>query len=194
VFLQKKGFIETARRVVDIDHNIYLIGYRYKCGMDECRRDYRSWSAELLNVLPAAVAAEFPFLLTWRCGISKRLASLLRTSIQGGIGPTAFTQMIQSFHYERFDELHEQYLHLVDDRFKACAPQFWTKKESFGMFSDRAGYAGFIPSASYFARFYDMLVERDAPELKQCIALLPARTLAIDHSFKVRHRDLARPS
>ena len=59
------------------------------------------------------------------------------------------------------------------------------KKESFGTFSDWNGYAGFVPSASYFARLYDMLVEQDSPELKQCIALLPARTLAIDHSFKV---------
>ncbi|KAF8451047.1 hypothetical protein L210DRAFT_3640047 [Boletus edulis BED1] len=30
-----------------------------------------------------------------------------------------------------------------------------------------------------------MLIEHDTPKLKQCIALLPACTLAIDHSFKV---------
>ncbi|KAF8134402.1 hypothetical protein EV363DRAFT_1561939 [Boletus edulis] len=188
VYLQKQGFIENARRVVDINCNMYLIGYRYQCGVDGCRRSYRSWSPEILDILPAAVSAEFPFLLTRRSGISKPLASLLRASIQGGMGADAVTQMIQSFHYEKFDELHAQYLQLVLDRFKACPPHFWVKKESFGTFSDPNGYAGFVPSASYLARFYDMLVERDSPELKQCIALLPARTLAIDHSFKVVKR------
>ena len=48
--------------------------------------------------------------------------SLLRASVQGGMGANAFMQMIQSFHYEKFDELHSQYLWLVLDHFKACAP------------------------------------------------------------------------
>ncbi|KAF8432539.1 hypothetical protein L210DRAFT_3650237 [Boletus edulis BED1] len=115
----------------------------------------------------------------------QQLVSLLRTSIQGGIGPMAFRQMIQSFHYEQFDRLHEQYLHLVHDCFKGCPSHFWTKKEGFSTFGDQSGYAGSVPSGPYFAWFYAMLVERDTPKLKQCIALLPACTLAIDHSFKV---------
>ena len=102
------------------------------------------------------------------------------------MGADSITQIIQSFHYEKFDKLHAQYLQLVLDRFKSCPPHFWVKKENFGTFSDPNGYAGFVPSSSYLARFYDMLVEHDSPELKQCISLLPARTLAIDHSFKVR--------
>lgn len=185
VYLQKQEFIESTRWVVDINCNVYLIGYRYQCGVDGCRHSYRSWSPEILDILPAAVSAKFPFLLTRRSGISKQLASLLQASIQGGMGADAVTQMIQSFHYEKFDELHAQYLQLVLDRFKACPSHFWVKKESFDTFSDLNGYAGFVPSAPYLARFYDMLVERDSPELRQYITLLPARTLAIDHSFKV---------
>ena len=32
VHLQKHGFTDMARRVVDIDRNIYIVGYRYLCG------------------------------------------------------------------------------------------------------------------------------------------------------------------
>lgn len=56
---------------------------------------------------------------------------------------------------------------------------------SFGKFRDCEGYAGFVPSASYFGRFYDMLVEETAAESQQLIASLPADVVKQDHSFKV---------
>ncbi|KAJ8582357.1 hypothetical protein M405DRAFT_876164 [Rhizopogon salebrosus TDB-379] len=188
VFLQRLGWIGKPRRVVDVDRNIYIIGYRYACVNLTCRKTYRSWSPAILGVLPTAVAMQFPFQLTYRSGLSNSLVSLLHSSIRAGIGPVPFAQMLQSFHYRRFDELHLQYLELVHDRYKSCPKQFWVRKRAFGLFSDRSGYAGFVPSAGYLCRFYDMLIEQWSPEMKQFIAMLPARVLAIDHSFKIIKR------
>ncbi|KAG0696824.1 hypothetical protein DFH29DRAFT_1024356, partial [Suillus ampliporus] len=176
------------RRVVDVAWNVYIIGYHYNCVHPGCRKTYRSWSSAILNVLPAPVAMQFPFQLTYRSGLSNSLVSLLHSSIRAGIGPVPFMQMLQSFHYEHFDNLHLQYLELMHDCYKSCPKQFWVRKQAFGSFSDRNGYAGFVPSAGYLRHFYDMIIERRSTEMKQCIAMLPARVLAIDHSFKIIKR------
>lgn len=55
----------------------------------------------------------------------------------------------------------------------------------FGAFGDQSGYAGYVPTAKYFAKFYDMLVEESAPAMCQLIALLPADVIKQNHSFKV---------
>lgn len=185
VFLQRLGWIGKPRHVVYVAQNVYIIGYCYNCVHPGCRKTYQSWSSAILNVLPAPVAMQFPFQLTYRCGLSNSLISLLHSSIRAGIGPVPFMQMLQSFHYEHFHNLHLQYLELVHDRYKSCPKQFWVHKQAFGLFSDRNGYAGFVPSAGYLRRFYDMIIEQRLTEMKQCIAMLPARVLAIDHSFKV---------
>ncbi|KAG1737730.1 hypothetical protein EDB19DRAFT_1829328 [Suillus lakei] len=97
-----------------------------------------------------------------------------RTSTSGaGIGPVPFMQMLQSFHYENFNNLHLQYLELVHDRYKSCPKQFWVCKQALGSFSDQNGYARFVPSAGYLHHFYDMIIEWQSMEMKQCIAMLP---------------------
>ena len=58
-------------------------------------------------------------------------------------------------------------------------------KSPFGEFRDQDGYAGYVPSQGYFGRFYDMMVEAEAPELQQMISSRPAQVLKHDHSFKV---------
>lgn len=80
VHLQKHGFTDMARRVVDIDRNIYIVGYRYLCGHKDCKRVYQSWSPAILQVLPPALARAFEFRLTYRSGITEQLAILLRES------------------------------------------------------------------------------------------------------------------
>ncbi|KAG1721545.1 uncharacterized protein EDB91DRAFT_1064357, partial [Suillus paluster] len=185
VFLQQLGWIGKPQRVVDVAQNVYIIGYRYNCVHPGCRKTYQSWSSAILNVLPAPVAMQFPFQLTYRSGLSNSLVSLLHSSIRAGIGPMPSMQMLQSFHYEHFNNLHLQYLELVHDCYKSCPKQFWVRKQAFGSFSDRNGYAGFVPSAGYLRHFYDMIIEWRSTEMKQCIAMLPVRVLAIDHSFKI---------
>ena len=187
VHLQKHGFTDMARRVVDIDHNIYIVGYRYLCGHKDCKRVYQSWSPAILQVLPPALARAFEFRLTYRSGITQRLATLLRESFRSGIGPDQFTTMIESFHYRRFDCLQSQFLEMVLDRQQGTLSRYWTATNPFSEFRDLNGYAGFVPSASYFGHFYDRLVEESARETQQMIAALPVDVLKQDHSFKVSY-------
>jgi hypothetical protein len=93
--------------------------------------------------------------------------------------------MVQSLHYHRYDELQLQYLEMLRDRKQGNMSQFFEKATPFGAFSDRDGYAGFVPSAQYFRVFYDVLIEGWSRELVQRLAMLPARRLGIDESFKV---------
>ena len=55
----------------------------------------------------------------------------------------------------------------------------------FGAFGDWNGYAGFVPGARYFAKFYDMLIEESAPAMRQLVSSLPVDVIKQDHSFKV---------
>jgi hypothetical protein len=187
VFLQKHGFTDRCRRVVDINRNVYIVGYRYLCGHPGCKQVYQSWSPAILNVLPPAIARSFEFRLTYRSGLSRQLMMLLRNSFRSGIGPDQFTTMIESFHYQCFDELQAQFLEMVLDRStRGSLSQYWTAIKPFSDFRDPDRYAGFVPSATYFGGFYDMLVEESSREIHQMIASLPADVLKQDHSFKVR--------
>lgn len=192
VLLQSLGWVDKPRRVVDIDHNTFIIGYRYRCVT--CHHTYRSWSTSILNVLPRALAAQFTFRLTFRCGLSDQLAALLRDTFRSGMGPEVFTQMIQSFHRRQFDQRHVQYLEMIRDRKDGILGAFHIKSKPFGRFNDRDGYAGYVPRAPYFCRFYDAMVEADEAEMRQHISMLPAKILAIDHSFKVCSLSMASTS
>ena len=59
------GWPQAPRRVVDIDLMLYIVGYRYYCGQDDCRKTYQSWSPAIMDVLPLVLAAQFPFCLTY---------------------------------------------------------------------------------------------------------------------------------
>jgi hypothetical protein len=39
-------------RIVDIDRNIFVIGYRYYCGHEACGKTYQSWLQAVLDVIP----------------------------------------------------------------------------------------------------------------------------------------------
>ncbi|GBE82644.1 hypothetical protein SCP_0410290 [Sparassis crispa] len=189
VFLQKHGWVDKPRRVVDIDHCEYIIGYCYQCGnQPHCGRTYRSWSPAILDILPKALAVQFTFRLTFHSGLTDRLVSLLCDSFRSGMGAETFTKTIQSLHYRRYDQLHLQYLEMIKDRKDGNLGMFFTKCTPFSAFGDRNGYAGFVPKADYFRQFYDTLIEFWAPEMQQCIAMLSARVLSVDHSFKVTKR------
>lgn len=185
VFLQRLGWVERPRHVVDVDKCIYIIGYRYRCGQELCSKTYRSWSPAILDVLPKSLAIQFVFRLTYRSGVTNALAGLLREAFRCGMGPQSFTSMVQSLHYRRYDDLHLQYLEMLCDRKLGNMANFFEKVAPFGAFGDRDGYAGFVPSPPYFRMLYDTLIEGWSREMVQRMAMLPARRLAIDESFKV---------
>ena len=186
VYLQRHSFAPYPCRVVDIDQNVYIVGYQYTCGHKDCRKTFFSWNSAILDMLPRPLQDQFQFRLTYRSGLTLRLASLLRESFSAGVGPEQFTTMIEAAHYQRYDLLQCQFLEMVLHRSEQGAlSTLWAKATPFGAFHDHGGYAGFVPSARYFARFYDMLVEESAPAMRQLIALLPADVIKQDHSFKV---------
>jgi hypothetical protein len=180
VFLQRLGWVEKPRRVVDIDKCVYIIGYRYRCGQGLCGRTYRSWSPAILDVLPPSLSAQFTFRLTYRSGLTNSLANLLHEVFRCGLGPQSFTSMVQSLHYHRYDELHLQYLEMLRDCKQGNMLNFFEKVTPFGAFGDRNGYTGFVPSAQYFRVFYDTMIEGWSHEI-----VLPARRVGIDESYKV---------
>ncbi|KAI1787068.1 hypothetical protein LXA43DRAFT_1098652 [Ganoderma leucocontextum] len=134
------------------------------------------------------VATQFPFHLTHRGGLSDELVALLRECFLEGIGLIPFTKLLRSLHYRRYDLLRVQYYEMARERMEGTAAKFLAKLTHFGEFSDRDGYAGYLPGHNYFARFHDALIEDWTPELQQLISMVSARILAIDHSFKVNKR------
>jgi len=173
------------RRVTDIEANIFIIGQRYYCGDERCRRTYQSWSKAILDAIPQSLATHFTYSLTFRSGLTDRLVALLRSCFQRGMGPSPFAEMIRTFHIRRYELLHIQYLEMVKTRAQFATTGILALHRPFGTWADVDGYAGFVPSQSYFRAFYDALIEKHAPEIDQHMAMLPADILSIDHSFKV---------
>jgi hypothetical protein len=184
--LAKAGFSPAPRRVIDIDQNIYILGYRYYCGMKGCGKSYQSWSPAVLSVLSPALRIKFSFHLTHHLGLTDGLVALLRSSFQRGLGPAPFVEMIRTFHIRRHEQLHIQYLEMVKDRISSVQASFLPLHSPFGLWDDLDGYAGYVPSHKYFRSFYDVFIERHAAEIDQHMAMLSGRILCIDHSFKVR--------
>ena len=94
IMLHLLGWPQAPQRVVDIDLTLYIVGYRYYCGQNDCQKTYQSWSPAIMDVLPPVLAAQFPFCLTYRCGVTNHLIALLRSSFHYGHGPRPFAEMI----------------------------------------------------------------------------------------------------
>ncbi|KAK2464000.1 hypothetical protein APHAL10511_003944 [Amanita phalloides] len=185
VMLRLLGWPQAPRRVVDIDLTLYIVGYWYYCGQGDCRKTYQSWSSAIMDVLPPVVAAQFPFCLTYRCGVTDRLIALLCSSFQYGHGPRPFAEMIRSFHIRRYEQLMLQYYELVRMRKDSTLSGLLPKHLRFGAWDDRAGYAGYVPSGHYFGALYNLVIENHAKQIDQCMAMLSCCIMMIDHSFKV---------
>ncbi|GBE79022.1 hypothetical protein SCP_0202190 [Sparassis crispa] len=185
VFLRRLTWSNSPRRVVDLKYNIFIIGYRYYCGHPDCHKTYQSWSPDILNVLPAPLAQQFTFHLTYQNGLSDQVVALLRLCFQRGLGPVPFAETLRTMHVRHFDRLHLQYLEMVKLCMLAVKTGLLALHEEFGAWDDPKGYAGYVPSAKYLHSFYDMHIESHAPEMDQYTAMLPACVLSIDHSHKV---------
>jgi hypothetical protein len=93
--------------------------------------------------------------------------------------------MIKTFHVRYYEQLQVQYLEMVLMCAHASATGLLALHQPFSVWGDSDGYAGFVPSHRYFRSFYDSLIEKHASEIDQHMAMLPARILCIDHSFKI---------
>jgi hypothetical protein len=184
-YLHAKGWPNTPRRVVDLEECIYVIGYRYACPQTACRKSYLSWSPDFLSSLPRSVSLHFTHHLTYRSGLTDRVVSLMRASFQHGIGPGPFAEMIRTQHIRRYEQLHLHYLETVYIHLRSSTAHFLLNFKPFGLFDDRDGYAGFTPSPNYFWDFYVNFISSHAAEMDQHMAMLSAKVLQIDHSYKV---------
>lgn len=189
--LWKHGFAEYPRRITDLDRNVWLVGFRYRCSHPECRKTFLSWSSSLLGVLPPLLTAQFNFHLTCRAGLTDRVATLLRSCLARGVSVHAFTDMIRRFHIREYERRHLCYLQMIHAQRGSVADFFKVKYERFSEFGDRNGYAGYTPSNLYFQRFYVKFIEGHAHEMDQHMAMLSARVLSVDHSHKVCCRTLS---
>ncbi|KAG2133034.1 hypothetical protein DEU56DRAFT_739210 [Suillus clintonianus] len=185
VMLRVLGWPKQPRRVVDMEHLVFIIGHRYRCVHDECKKTFQSWSPAIMRVLPPPLVALFPFHLTYRCGLAERLIGVLRTSFQGGIGPSPFSKYIRTMHIRHYEQLHVAYLETVRQRMQASASGLLPSSRPFPRWNDPSGYAGYVPSHRYFRAFYDSLIELHAAEMDQHMAMQSAEGLSHDHSFKV---------
>ncbi|KAI0683211.1 hypothetical protein BC835DRAFT_1311178, partial [Cytidiella melzeri] len=185
VLLQKLGWPQGPRRVVDVNNILFIIGFRYRCGRPECKRTYLSWSPTILNVLSPFLASSFKFHLTSRCALSDQLAGLLRHCFQRGIGPSPFSDMIRKLHVRHYEQRQLEYLQAVSLRMSSGLFMFTVSFQRFRAWDDPSGYAGFVPSPSFFAGFYNYLIEKHTIAMDQHMSMLSARILSVDHSHKV---------
>lgn len=185
IYLRNKGWPKAPRRVVDLEECIYIIGYRYVCGHQDCKKTYTSWSPSLVSALPRSLAMEFTHHLTFRSGLTDRVVSLMRTCFQHGIGSGPFAELIRTNHIRRYEQRQLQYLEMVYVRLQSSIAGLLAKFEPFGVFDDREGYAGFSPCPNYYRSFYVKFVSSHAPEMDQYTAMLSADVIQIDHSYKV---------
>ena len=187
VMLRVLGWPKQPRRIVDLEHLVFIIGHRYRCVHGDCKKTFQSWSPAIMRVLPPPLAALFPFHLTYRCGLTDRLVGVLRASFQRGIGPFPFAKYLRTMHIRYYERLHVSYLETVRQRMQASASGLLPSHRPFLLWNDPSGYAGYVPTHRYFRAFYDSLIELHADEMDQHMAMLSAEGLSHDHSFKVHH-------
>ncbi|KAG6847920.1 hypothetical protein H0H93_004886 [Arthromyces matolae] len=184
IYLRHLGWPRGPRRTIDIEDNIYIVGYRYNCAHEKCKKTYQSWSPEILRVLPRPLALQFTFHLTYRCGLTDRVVTLLRSAFQRGQGPRPFAEMLRVSHIQKYEHLEMEYLELVKLRISSVVSGMLSLHEPFSSWDDLDGYGSYIPSARYFSDFYNHLIESHASEIDQQMAMLSARMMCIDHSHK----------
>lgn len=185
VMLRILSWPKRPRRVVDIEHLVFIIGHRYYCGHGDCKKTYQSWSPAILNSIPAPLASQFSFHLTHRCGLSDRMVAILRASFQRGIGPHPFAEIVRRMHLRFYELRHLEYLETVRQRAQSTAAGLLARHLPFPRWGDPSGYGGYTPSHRYFRGFYDAMIERHAGDIDQHMAMLSAELLSHDHSFKV---------
>ena len=186
ILLCANGWPKAPRRVVDLERCIFVIGYRYYCPHQLCKKTYLSWSPALLSALPRGLSMLFTHHLTYRGGLTDRVVAMLRSSFLRGVGPGPFAETIRINHLHQYEHLQLQYLEIVYTRQQSAMANLLGKFEPFGAFDDRDGYAGFVPSPRYFRDFYIYFIASHASSMDQYTAMLSARILQIDASFKVR--------
>ncbi|KAG1878531.1 hypothetical protein C8R48DRAFT_768097 [Suillus tomentosus] len=59
VMLRVLGWPQQPRRVVDLEHLVFIIGHQYYCGHEECKKTFQSWSPTILQAIPPPLEPSF---------------------------------------------------------------------------------------------------------------------------------------
>jgi len=189
--LQRHQVISRPRRCADFESTFWIIGYRYRCR--KCTHPksgkttvtFRSWDRRILNVIPPALASEFPAHLSHRSGISLSLFSWMRSCFNYGMGSKQFSDALRTQHVLRYSLLELQYLEYL-----ASLPLdsfMGTKYNSFPRYDDvtMTGPHLYSPTSTLCRDLYDRFIEEHYQEINQYTAMLPGDICAIDQSHKV---------
>lgn len=167
---------------------------RYRCNSEKTPHSFNGYDKDLMQQLPKMYVKEFPAILTESSGISTKLAKLMRTLFQSGVGPQRLSRVLRAMHTERFDELQFQYYDKMVDRItNPTISDYYSKKkdvdtnsyDEFSTFSDKTKYAGYVPCANYLSYAYSSLIEEYVPFMDQLNSMLNGVVLKGDHSFKI---------
>ncbi|KIK50165.1 hypothetical protein GYMLUDRAFT_253216 [Collybiopsis luxurians FD-317 M1] len=145
------------------------------------------WDQSILELLPKALAAEFPAHLSHRSGILHGLFMFMHSCFQHGLGAKQFADALRAQQLQRYDELQLQYSHFLLNSSTLKLALTGKKAELFPPFDDRSekGFAGFVPGHQWLRDLYDSFIESHLQDFNQHTAMLTGEICAIDHSFKV---------
>lgn len=140
--------------ITNLNSCFYLMTMRYKCLNHQGSHSFNGYDDEIVKQLDFRIQADFPAILTYRSGISKPLAKLMRPPFQHGMGPHRLSKILRVLHTERYDELQLQYYATLDKKQdKPGIQSYWVTKRfsEFSGFADPKGYNGIRPLSSYLS-------------------------------------------
>jgi len=83
-------------------------------------------------------------------------------------------EIVCTFHVRHYEQLHMQYLEMVLTCAQSVSVGLLAWHQPFSAWDDPDGYAGFVPSHSYFCTFYNNMIECHTMEMDQHMAMLSA--------------------
>lgn len=124
--------------------------------------------------------------LTHRSGIDKTLMALIRAGTARRLCGNGWSSILRELHKRECDLRHLFYLdHIHAYQQGPVQPSRDVRFSPFSSFSDKGGYAGFVPSPRYISTVYVDFMIQIRPILDQVMSSLSGFILKWDHSFKV---------
>ena len=195
IILMNKPFLDNVSC-------FYLMSMRYKCNNEvdggcKKRKDGTGYTVNTLNAhdpkiiqqLPRHLASEFPAVLTYRGGISRTLAKLMRPCVQSAMGVERLTRMLREMHTLRHSELEFKYLSAAlyrqnNPTLRSSFARQDQQLPQFSEFDDPDGYAGYVPSTGYLRKLYTAIIDQLRAFMDREMSYLGGEILKGDHTFR----------
>jgi hypothetical protein len=183
------------RRVIGLDRHYFLVSSRRRC--NACSASFLLHDRKVIASLPTFVQSDFPAWLTHRSGLDITVVQLMRSCFNSSMGPSSFAELLRENHTRRYHHLCRHYYSILHKRMERqfnmgdiSRHLFNHSFESFSTFSDSKGYNGYLPSANYLSHVYLEYAGNIREFLDRDIMKRDSSILKMDHSFKVRNKQL----